>query len=73
VLVVIDRMSSKLIPSSFTGKEQAYLEAYNTAMEDRIITSEERKLLKSLALAYTLSQSRVDELEAHYDSLLEEE
>lgn len=73
VLVVIDRMSSKLIPSSFTGEEQAYLEAYNTAMEDRIITSEERKLLKSLALAYTLSQSRVDELEAHYDSLLEEE
>ena len=73
VLVVIDRMSSKLIPSSFTVEEQAYLEAYDTAMEDRIITSEERKLLKSLALAYTLSQSRVDELEAHYDSLLEEE
>lgn len=73
VLVVIDRMSSKLIPSSFTVQEQAYLEAYDTAMEDRIITSEERKLLKSLALAYTISQSRVDELEAHYDSLLEEE
>ena len=73
VLVVIDRMSGRLIPSSYSVEETAYLEAYDTAMEDRIITPEERKLLNSLATAYSITDSRVQELEAEYDGMLEEE
>ena len=73
VLVVIDRMSGRLIPSSYSVDEMAYLEAYNTAMEDRIITPEERKLLNSLATAYSLTDTRVEELEAEYNEMLEEE
>ena len=66
-------MSNRLIPSAYTTEENAYLDAYNTAMEDRIITPEERKLLQSLAVAYSLSQSRVDDLESDYNNMLEEE
>ena len=42
-------------------------------MEDLIITSEERKLLESLATAYGLTDDRVRELEAEFDARLEEE
>ena len=58
---------------SYSVSEMAYLEAYNTAMEDRIITPEERKLLNSLATAYSLADTRVEELEAEYNEMLEEE
>lgn len=37
------------------------------------ITPEERKLLNSLATAYSLADTRVEELEAEYNEMLEEE
>jgi hypothetical protein len=70
---VIDGMSSRLIPANYTPEETAYLEAYETAMDDRIITKEERKLLQTLARTYSISKERVDEIETEYDSMLEEE
>ncbi len=73
VLSVIDGMSGRLIPATYTPEETAYLRAYETAMDDLIITSEERKLLESLATAYGLTDDRVRELEAEFDALLEEE
>ena len=71
VLSVIDSMSGRLIPSSYSAEETAYLSAYDTAMEDRIITTEERRLLKTLAKTYDLTDERVQELEDEYDSMLE--
>ena len=66
-------MSSRLIPANFTPEETAYLEAYETAMDDRIITKEERRLLQTLAKTYNIGQDRVEEIEREYDSMLEEE
>ena len=71
VLSVIDGMSGRLIPSSYSIEENAYLSAYDTAMEDRIITAEERRLLKTLAKTYDLTDERVEQLEHEYDSMLE--
>ncbi len=71
VLSVIDGMSGRLIPSSYLPEETAYLSAYDTAMEDRIITKEERRLLKTLAKTYDLTDERVEQLEAEYNSMLE--
>ena len=71
VLSVIDGMSGRLIPSSYSVEENAYLGAYDTAMEDRIITPEERRLLETLAKTYDLSDERVKQLEDEYDSMLE--
>ena len=66
-------MSSRLIPANYTPEETAYLEAYETAMDDRIITKEERRLLQTLAKTYNIGQDRVEEIEREYDSMLEEE
>ena len=73
ILGVLDTMSSKFIPSTHTPEEATYLEAYATAMEDMIITKEERNLLNTLAAAYGLSDKIVEQLESEYDSTLEEE
>ena len=73
ILGVLDAVSSKFIPSTHTPEEATYLEAYATAMEDQIITVEERKLLNTLASAYGLNDKIVRQLESEYDSTLEEE
>ena len=73
ILRILDTVSSTFIPSSHTPEETAYLEAYATAMEDEIVTSEERKLLQSLATAYGLNDKIVTILEGEYELMREEE
>ena len=73
ILTVLDKISSKFIPSTHTPEEASYLDAYATAMEDMIITVEERKLLNTIASTFGLSERIVKELEAEYDAALEEE
>ena len=73
ILGVLDKVSSKFIPSSHTPEETAYLDAYATAMEDRIITKEERKLLNTVASTFGLNEKIVKQLESEYDSTIEEE
>ena len=73
VLRIIDGVSGRLIPANYTPEETAYLEAYKTAMEDLIITAEERRLLETLAKTYALEPDRVQEIEQEFDAMLEEE
>ncbi len=73
VLRIIDGVSGRLIPANYTVEETAYLDAYATAMEDLIITREERRLLETLAKTYAISEERVTELEREFDAMLEEE
>jgi hypothetical protein len=73
ILTIIDKVSSRFIPSSHTPEEAAYLDAYATAMEDFIITKEERKLLKTVAATFGLNDKIVKQLESEYDLSLEEE
>jgi len=72
VLLIINKASTRFIPSTHTPEETAYLEAYATAMEDRIITPEERKLLETVATMYGLNDKIVKQLEEEYDEELEE-
>ena len=53
-----------------TNIEEAYLEAYKVAMEDFIITDDERKMLKIQAKILGLSEQRVIELERIHNSEL---
>ena len=73
ILLIIDKASKRFIPESHTPEEIAYLDAYTTAMEDRIITKEERKLLDTVASTFGLNEKIVKQLESEYDSTLEEE
>jgi hypothetical protein len=52
-------------------KEDAYLQMYKVAMDDLIITDDERKMLDIQAKTLGISQQRVTELERDYDSSLE--
>lgn len=69
----IQNFSSVLMPESFTAAEKSYLEAYEIAMEDRIITAEERKFLHLQAKTLGLNESQTEDLEAWYDKQLVDE
>ena len=49
------------------SKEDAYLEAYKVAMDDMIITDDERKMLNIQAKTLGISDERVSELERDFD------
>ena len=49
------------------NKEDAYIEAYKVAMEDFIITDDERKMLNIQAKTLGISQERAAELEREYN------
>lgn len=61
------------MPEAFIKAELSYIEAYEIAMEDRIITNEERKFLKLQAKTLGLDDERVKYIETWYDENLEEE
>ena len=73
ILLILDKASNRFIPSTHTPEETAYLEAYATAMEDNVITPEERKLLETVAATFGLNENIVRTLESEYIELLEEE
>ena len=58
------------MPESFTEAERTYLEAYELAMEDLIVTEEERKFLQLQAKTLGLDANRISHLEAWYDETL---
>ena len=70
---IIDKAANRFIPATHTPEEIAYLDAYSTAMEDRIITTEERKLLNTVASTLGLDDKIIRQLEAEYDATMEEE
>jgi len=73
ILNMLDNTSNRLIPSTHTPEERAYLDAYETAMEDSIITAEERKLLDTVAATFGLNDKIVKMLEDEYNSTIEQE
>ena len=52
-------------------KEDAYIEAYKVAMEDLIITDDERKMLNIQAKMLGISEERVSKLERNFNLQLE--
>ena len=73
IFTAINSFSTVLMPEAFTKAELSYIEAYEIAMEDRIITDEERKFLKLSAKTLELDQDRIDYIESWYNSNLEAE
>ena len=61
------------MPEAHTGNEQAYLEAYSIAMDDGVVTEDERRMLKIQAKTLGLDEARVNHLESHYLAKSEEE
>ena len=56
-------LEASLQKSQLTEEEQEYLEAYQDAMEDGVISEKERRLLDCLMKAYNISEDRAKEIE----------
>ena len=68
IVSTLDRFSNKILPSTFSDSEIAYLQAYSAAGADGIITKAERRILIATADALNVPQDRVSELEHTFDS-----
>tara|TARA_S200000501_G_scaffold42652_2_gene34579 strand:+ start:1027 stop:2451 length:1425 start_codon:yes stop_codon:yes gene_type:complete len=68
IFATFSKISFSIMPESHTKSEQTYLEVFAIAMEDGIITQEERKMLQIQARTLGLNESRITHLESTYHS-----
>ena len=73
IFETFSKISMSIMPEAHTTNELAYLEAFGIAMDDMIVTEDERKMLKIQARTLGLDEERVNHLEAYFMSTLEEE
>ena len=73
IFSAFSKISISIMPEAHTGNEQAYLEAYSIAMDDGVVTEDERRMLKIQAKTLGLDEARVNHLESHYLAKSEEE
>ena len=67
VMRIADRFSGRILVSSYSETEMTYLESYAAAMEDDIVTEQERVMLNTLAKSLQISKEKVAEIEQGYD------
>ena len=72
ILAAINGLSTRLMPETHTATERSYLEAYAFAMEDGVVTDDERRFLEMQAKSLGLDSERVAHLEAGFDASAEE-
>ena len=70
---MFSKISISVMPEAHTKNEEAYLEAFSIAMDDGIVTNDERKMLNLQAKTLGLDEDRVAYLESFYLSKDEEE
>ena len=68
ILRLIDGLSGKIIPTNYTFEETKYLKAYSDVVVDGEISTKERTLLATLAVAYGIDEERVSDLENRFNS-----
>lgn len=66
VMQIADRFSGRILVSSYSETEIMYLESYTAAMEDGIVTEQERVMLNTLAKSLQLSEEKVADIEQGY-------
>ena len=68
IFATFSKISFSIMPEAHTKTGQIYLEAFSIAMEDGIVTEEERKMLQIQARSLGLNASRISHLESTYHS-----
>jgi hypothetical protein len=67
IVGIADRFSGRILVSSYSETEATYLESYSAAMQDNIVTEQERVMLNTLAKSLQISEEKVAEIEQGYD------
>jgi len=73
IFAAFSKISISVLPEAHTTTEEAYLESFSIAMDDGIVTDDERKMLNIQAKTLGLDESRILHLETYYLSQMEEE
>lgn len=73
IFAAFSKISISVMPEAHTDTEEAYLEAFSIAMDDGIVTVDERKMLNLQAKTLGLDEERVNHLESFFLNQLEEE
>ena len=66
IIATFSKVAFSIMPEAHTKSEQTYLEVFAIAMEDGIITDEERKMLQIQARTLGLNESRILHLESAF-------
>ena len=61
-------MAERILHSSLSGDEQAYIEQYDELVDDGGVTENERKLLNFASKGLGISAERASKLEAAWDA-----
>ena len=67
ILTILNRMSGALMPESLTKNDKTYLDAYELAIADGIITEKERGMLSFQPKTLRLNDDWLKFLESHFD------
>ena len=73
IFAAFSKISVSVMPEAHTGTEEAYLEAFSIAMDDGIVTKDERRMLNLQAKTLGLNEERINHLESYFLAKLEEE
>jgi hypothetical protein len=66
VMQVADRLSGRILVSSYSEAEITYFDSYAAAMADNIVTEQERVMLNTLAKSLQISEEKVADIEQGY-------
>ena len=66
ILLILNKVSSLLMPESLTKNDKIYLDAYELAFADGILTEKERAMLSFQANTLNLNEDRVKFLESNF-------
>jgi len=63
ILSTLERFGERIIPSTLSESETAYLHAYSASGADGVITAAERRILQATAEALNITAERISEIE----------
>ena len=67
IISILNRLSGALMPDSLTKNDKIYLDAYQLAMVDGLVTEKERNMLSFQAKTLGINADRIKYLEIYFD------
>ena len=67
IISILNRLSGALMPDSLTKNDKIYLDAYQLAMADGLVTEKERNMLSFQAKTLGINADRIKYLEIYFD------
>ena len=73
IILSLSKISTLIMPESFSTEEITYMELYKAAIGDGLVTKKERSMLKIQAMSYGFTELRTKFLEEYCENQTTEE